>query len=161
MKFYYPPKNIIIFIFVNTFLMIMMSYVVQLLPFDGNLDNPVADELKEDMGNTGFFFFVVFVVPILETFFFQTLIIHGVRVSLFKITKLKSIYINIIAIALSALAFAFNHNFNFIYAILGGLTGIILAYSCIHAIEIKSKPFLVVASIHALSNAVAWISRSM
>ena len=138
----------------------MMSYVVQILPFDGNLDNPVADELKEDMGNTGFFFFIVFIVPIIETFFFQTLIIHGVR-ALLKITKLKSMYINIIAIALSALAFAFNHNFNLIYAILGGLSGIILAYSYIHALEIKSKPFLVVASIHALSNAVAWIFHSM
>lgn len=137
--------NIINFII----LMLILSYLVvtPLYPFIG-LENTTRDNSFDSLIIA--MLFICLLVPLIETFFFQYLVIR-LCLKIFKNNNSKFI----IVVLISALLFSVSHPYNTFYVVYMFLVGIILAFSYLYCFYYKAWPFVVVTTIHSLRNLIA------
>jgi uncharacterized protein len=88
-------------------------------------------------------------VPVIETFLFQVIIINLVM----KCTFFKNI--KLISILVSAFFFGLSHNYNLAYEINAFISGLILGYAYIFSKRRGDSPFFITAFIHGLKNLIA------
>lgn len=144
--------DIVLFILINVFLIIVIPHLISLLPLAEN--NSVPDEIKAlQDSKISFFILSILIIPIVETLLYQTLIIRTTSYLLSKM-KYESFSIPII---ISGLIFGISHFYNITYLINGIIVGIIFAFSYSILIIRKRNPVFLVALIHSLVNLVPFI----
>lgn len=116
--------------------------------------------MKKDVGGPEFeeipivllFLIVVIIVPIVETFIFQYLIIRILK----KINFLKNRMVLVMFI--SAVVFGASHTYSIFYMFITFISGLLLAYAFIVYEDKKASAFWVTMAIHGLMNGVWCIS---
>lgn len=128
----------------NTYKLII-SYIITL--YDETLiDTSIS---AQEFSLTEIFLLTVVVAPLVETFIFQFLIIE-----LLSKLKIKTGLI----LSVSTLLFSLSHNYNVIYIIAMVFPGLLYASFYLYLKKERSKfPFLIISSLHAISNLVAFI----
>lgn len=125
------------------------TLVISLSLIANSFNSELMDNFSSDFSLTEVFVLSIIIGPIIETFIFQFLIIE----ILYKF-KLNYYLISL----LSALAFGFSHSYNYFYILVMILLGWLYAIYYIYLKENKKKfPFLVILSLHALSNIISFL----
>lgn len=133
------------------FLILVLTYI-SILPFSFFLSQYNQGSSEVLLNSSSILMKLIIgsiLVPIIETFFFQYLIINICK----KYIKNK----NWLIIIISSLFFAFSHYYNVIYIFYMFIVGFFLAYTYILYEKKCFHPFLVVTIIHALRNTIATI----
>jgi hypothetical protein len=139
--------NIIIFSFIAVVITLIGIFIINRFIFYEIPDLP--DSIKK-MEESKYLFFIeaIVLVPLLETFVFQKLVIDFSTRILEKFKKETFI----IPIIISSILFSVEHIYNLIYFFDGLYMGIIFAF-CYKIITLrKENPFIIVTVIHSFVN---------
>lgn len=139
-------SNIALYFFVlliDNIYSIIASTIVNLI------DSSLIEGFQADLSLIETFIITVLIGPLIETFIFQFLIIE-----VLWFFKIKTNYI----VWISAILFSLSHNYNYIYIILILFPGLLYASFYLYLkLEKIKRPFLIIYSIHLISNFIAFI----
>ncbi|EQB87657.1 hypothetical protein J2Z44_001858 [Clostridium punense] len=139
-----PVKFIITILIMEVLFNLLMGpiyiiYIKSIGAVGGPLENSTLD--------FGMFLTGVTIVPLIETLIFQLGTIRVLQI-FFKVKNKK------VLMLISAVAFILEHRYSPIYMLFMIFPGIIYAYTFIIYDDKKYHPYLIVATIHALSNLI-------
>jgi len=142
--------NSISFILIGLIILILTSSIISLLVPEGSFRNPVVESFAKD-GPLMLFLFCCVFAPFVETFLMQYLPFLLAN-RLFKHKKRLFFYL-----ITASLFFGYMHDYNIYYSLTGCLIGFILCFFFYIAKQRKQSALFLVAIIHALNNALAFL----
>ena len=133
-------------------LVLIIPKLVGYLPYCKPMVTPKIFTESMETGPISFFIFIVFFVPALETWLFQSLLIRAARNVLIKIHFNRFV----IPIIFSGFIFGINHFYNFHYMISQIFTGAVFALIYRVFMLRKESSFWIVTIIHSINNLVVF-----
>ncbi len=148
-KYQFVFAVLIVSILFNTFLSLMIFLI-------GDVSLGNENEVIKNINFTGKFILAVIIAPILETFFFQYLLVE-VPLTYLKKNKFKKVIYLLVSV-ISALVFASTHPFGIWYLIYAFTMGIFFAWVTILSVFERSVPISILYTVfipHAFINLIA------
>lgn len=146
-------KFVILSIIATVLLLVLTSFVVSLL-----FENHQDISFLKDWSNTKIFVITVLIIPFIETFLFQTLLIEFWLNKKLKSSRRRLLYL----IFIPTLIFSFFHIYSIGYFIGSLMLGFIFSFLYIITMDRKDiNAFLFVSFIHFIINLIAFLSNDL
>jgi len=148
---HHKGENAVRFVFKSVVLILLLKIISAILLFIFAILFNWETEYESNLTNLSYFTSLVtvtLIVPVLETFIFQFIVV--------RVCKIYNIKKNIV-ILISASLFGLSHYYNLIYVLQAAVIGYFLTYFYIQLLDDNKPAFRLVCLIHGFVNLVLWL----